>query len=98
MDLNGDTPTDNATIPNGLTNNTDYFIRFVNDDCNQVSTSKTEAQNSDDVTRTKVNIALDSSSYNPGQDFIKDTSYNEALFGNYRTDEVCPVTHRKKTR
>ena len=48
------------TPPNGLTNNTDYFIRFVNEDQPKLSTSKTEAQNNDDVTRTKVNIALGS--------------------------------------
>ena len=59
MDLNGDTPTTD-TPSNGLTNNTDYFIRFVNEDPIKPRTSKTEAQNNDDVTRTKVNIALGS--------------------------------------
>ena len=78
------------TPPNGLTNNTDYFIRFVNEDQISFHTSKTEAQNNDDVTRTKVNIALGSTVTPTGQDIIKDTLYNEALFGTYRTNEALP--------
>ena len=82
--------TDVATIPTGLTNNTDYFIRFVNDDQLSFHTTKTEAQNSDDATRVKVNIGLGSTITPTGQDFIKDQSYNENLYGNYRIDEVMP--------
>jgi len=80
--------TDNPNIPTGLTNNTDYFIRFVNDDQLSFHTTKSEAQNSDDATRVKVNIGLGSTITPTGQDFIKDQSYNENLYGNYRIDEV----------
>ena len=82
--------TDNPNIPTGLTNNTDYFIRFVNDDQLSFHTTKAEAQNSDDATRVKVNIGLGSTITPTGQDFIKDQSYDENLYGNYRMDEVLP--------
>ena len=48
------------TPPNGLTNNTDYFIRFVNESQISLHSSKSEAQNDNDNTRVKVNIALGS--------------------------------------
>tara|TARA_B100001057_G_scaffold147946_1_gene147884 strand:- start:134 stop:8017 length:7884 start_codon:yes stop_codon:yes gene_type:complete len=82
--------TDNPNIPTGLTNNTDYFIRFVNDDQISLHTTKTEAQNSDDATRVKVNVGLGATITPTGQDFIKDQSYDENLYGNYRMDEVLP--------
>ena len=78
------------TAPTGLTNNTDYFIRFVNSNQISLHTSKAEAQNNNDVTRVKVNIGLGTTSTPTGQDFIKDQLYNEALYGNYRTNEALP--------
>ena len=78
------------TAPTGLTNNTDYFIRFVNSNQISLHTSKAEAQNNNDVTRVKVNIGLGSTTTPTGQDFIKDQLYNEALYGNYRTNEALP--------
>ena len=82
--------TTTGTAPNGLTNNTDYFIRFVSDSQISLHASKTEAQNDNDNTRVKVNIALGSTTAITGQDFIKDQSYDSALYGFYKDDEVLP--------
>mgnify|MGYP001417431783 CR=1 FL=1 len=79
-----------GTPPNGLTNNTDYFIRFVNSSQISLHPSKSEAQNDDSNTRVKVNIALGSTTAINGQDFIRDQSYDAALYGFYKDDEVLP--------
>ena len=78
------------TAPTGLTNNTDYFIRFVSPDQISLHTTKTEAQNDDDLTRVKVNVGLGATTAVTGTDVIKDQSYNEDLYGTYRVDEVMP--------
>ena len=78
------------TPPNGLTNNTDYFIRFVNENQISLHSSKSEAQNDNDNTRVKVNVALGSTTAVTGQDFIKDQTYNSALYGFFKEDEVLP--------
>ncbi|MBR20674.1 MAG: hypothetical protein CMA64_11130 [Euryarchaeota archaeon] len=78
------------TPPNGVTNNTDYFIRHVNESQISIHASKSEAQNDNDVTRQKVNIALGSTTQTTGQDFIRDQTYDSALYGFYKDDEVLP--------
>ena len=65
------------TPPNGLTDNTDYFIRFVNEDQISLHTTKVEAQNNNDTTRVKINIALGTTTATTGQDIIKDTAYDD---------------------
>ena len=82
--------TTTGSAPSGLTNNTDYFIRFVNDNQISLHSSKSEAQNDNDNTRAKVNIALGSTTAITGQDFIKDQSYDSALYGFFKDDEVLP--------
>ena len=79
-----------GTAPGNLTNNTDYFIRFVNEDQLSLHSTKTESQNDDDLTRVKVNIGLGVVTSTNGTDLIKDQSYNENLYGNWRSDEVLP--------
>ncbi len=82
--------TTTSTAPSQLENNTDYFIRFVNEDQISLHTTKAEAQNDDDLTRVKVNIGLGTTVSTTGTDIIKDQSYDENLLGNWRTDEVLP--------
>ena len=57
--------------PSNLTNNTDYFIRFVNEDLLSLHSTKTESQNDDDPTRVKVNIGLGVVTSPNGTDLIK---------------------------
>ena len=78
------------TAPNGLTDNTDYYIRFVNEDQISLHTSKAEAQNNNDTTRLKVNINLGSTALPTGQDAVTDTAYDSALYGFYKEDETLP--------
>ena len=70
-----------GTAPNGLTNNTDYFVRFVNEDQLSIHTTKAEAQNNNNTSRVKINIALGTTTATTGQDFIKDTTYDLAFSG-----------------
>ena len=79
-----------GTAPNGLTNNTDYYIRFVNEDQLSLHTTKDEAQNNNDTSRVKINIALGVTTQTNGQDIIKDTAYDEALYGFFKEDETIP--------
>ena len=78
------------TPPNGLTDNTDYFIRFINEDQISLHTTKVEAQNNNDTTRVKINIALGTTTATTGQDIIKDTAYDDSLFGFYKDNEALP--------
>ena len=79
-----------GTPPNGLTNNTDYYIRFINEDQISLHETKDEAQNNNDTSRQKVNIALGTTTPTNGQDFVKDTTYDDSLYGFYKDDEVLP--------
>ena len=79
-----------ATAPTNLVNNTDYFIRFVNEDQISLHATKAESQNDNDLTRVKLNIGLGSLTAVTGSDIIKDQSYDENLYGNYRMDEAMP--------
>lgn len=78
------------TAPSGLTDNTDYFIRFVNADQISLHTTKAEAQNNDDTTRVKVNIALGTTTAVTGLDTIVDRAYDDALYGFYKENEALP--------
>ena len=78
------------TAPTGLTDNTDYYIRFVNEDQISLHASKSEAQNNNDTTRVKVNIGLGSTLSPTGIDQIKDRAYDDALYGFYKEDETLP--------
>jgi len=78
------------TAPTGLTDNTEYYIRFVNEDQISLHTSKSEAQNNNDTTRVKVNINLGSTVLPTGQDAVTDTAYDSALYGFYKEDETLP--------
>jgi len=79
-----------GTPPGGLTNNTDYFIRFVNEDQVSIHATKEEAQNNNDTSRQAVSIALGVTTQPNGQDFIKDITYDESLYGFYKDDEALP--------
>ena len=74
----------------GLSNNTDYFPRFVNEDLLSIHTTKSEAQNNNDTTRVRINIALGTQTSVSGTDIIKDTAYDDAYYGFYKTDETLP--------
>ena len=76
---------DKTIIENGF-----YIIRFVNENQISLHSSKSEAQNDNDNTRVKVNVALGSTTAITGQDFIKDQTYNSALYGFFKEDEVIP--------
>ncbi len=78
------------TPPSGLTNNTDYFVRFVNDSQLSLHASKTEAQNNNDVTRQKINIGLGTTVTATGIDQIRDQSYVDSLYGFCRDNEALP--------
>ena len=78
------------TAPTGLTDNTDYFIRFINEDQISFHTTKEEAQNNNDTSRVKINIALGTTVVPTGQDIVKDTAYDDTLYGFYRDNEVLP--------
>ena len=79
-----------GTPPSGLTNNTDYFIRFVNEDQVSIHATKEEAQNNNDTSRQAISIALGVTTSPNGQDFIKDTTYDDSLYGFYKDDETLP--------
>ena len=79
-----------GSAPTGLSNNTDYFIRFVNEDQLSIHTTKSEAQNNNDTTRVRINIALGTQTSVSGTDIIKDTAYDDAYYGFYKTDETLP--------
>jgi hypothetical protein len=79
-----------GTPPAGLTNNTDYFIRFVNEDQISVHETKEDAQNNNDTLRPKVNIALGVTTFPTTVDQIKDTAYDDSLYGFYKENEVMP--------
>ena len=78
------------TPPNGLTNNTDYYLRWATEDQLSVHTTKQEAQNNNDVTRVKVIIALGVTTSVTGTDIVKDTAYDDALYGFYKDNESLP--------
>ena len=82
--------TTTATPPNGLSNNTDYYIRWVNEDQLSVHATKAEAQNNNDTSRVKINIALGTQTSVTGTDNIQDTAYDDAYYGFYKTDETLP--------
>ena len=68
------------TAPNGLTDNTDYYIPFVNEDLISLHTSKAEAQNNNDTTRLKVNINLGPNSItNRFKMLSPDTAYDSVI-------------------
>ena len=79
-----------GTAPNGLVTNTDYYVRWVNEDQLSLHTTKTEAQNNNDTTRVKVNIALGTQTAITGVDIVRDTAYDDAYYGFYKTDETLP--------
>ena len=78
------------TPPNGLTNNTDYFVRWVNEDQLSLHATKAEAQNNNDTTRAKINVALGTQTSVTGLDVIKDTAYDDSYYGFYKTNEALP--------
>jgi len=78
------------TPPNGLTNNTDYYLRWVTEDQLSIHTTKQESQNNNDVTRVKVNIGLGATTAVVGTDLVVDTAYDNSLYGFYRDNETLP--------
>ena len=82
--------TTTGTPPNGLSNNTDYYLRFVNEDQLSLHTTKTLAQDNNDTTRIKINIALGTQTSVSGVDNISDTAYESSYYGFYKTDETLP--------
>ena len=78
------------TPPSQILSNTDYFIRFVNDSQISLHPSKAEAQNNNDVTRQKINVALGITTPVTGIDTIRDQTYNDSLYGFYRETEALP--------
>ena len=79
-----------GTPPNGLSSNTDYYIRWVNEDQLSLHTTKAEAQNNNDTNRVKINIALGTQTSVSGVDIIQDTAYDSSYYGFYKTDETLP--------
>jgi hypothetical protein len=79
-----------GSAPNGLTNNTDYYVRWVNEDQLSLHATKAEAQNNDNVTRVNINIALGTQTSVTGLDVIKDTAYDDSYYGFYKTNEALP--------
>ena len=79
-----------GTAPNGLTNSTDYYVRWVSEDQLSLHSTKAEAQNNNDTTRVKINIALGTQTSVTGTDIVKDTAYDDAYYGFYKTDETLP--------
>ena len=79
-----------GSAPNGLTTSTDYFVRWVNEDQLSLHATKAEAQNNNDTTRVKINIALGTQTSVSGTDIVKDTAYDDAYYGFYKTDEALP--------
>ena len=79
-----------GTPPSGLTNNTDYYVRLVNEDQLSLHTTKSEAQNNNNTSRQKINVALGAVTQPTGQDLIKDKTYDDSLYGFYKDDEVLP--------
>ncbi len=79
-----------GTPPNGLSTNTDYYLRFVNEDQLSVHTSKAEAQDNNDTTRDRINIALGTQTSVSGIDIIQDTAYDSSYYGFYKEDETLP--------
>ena len=63
----------------------------------QVSYNKNEAQNNNDTTRVRINIALGTQTSVSGTDIIKDTAYDDAYYGFYKTDETLPKKCNSKT-
>ena len=82
--------TSTGTVPTNLTNNTTYYLRFI--DANTISfhSTKDEAQNNDDATRVKINIGVGETVVPDGTDTIDDQSYDNTLFGYYRKNEAMP--------
>ena len=78
------------TAPTGLATNTQYYLRFVNEDQLSVHTSKAEAQNNNNTSRVKINIALGTQTAITGSDTIQDTAYDSSYYGFYKTDETLP--------
>ena len=78
------------TAPQNLVDNTDYFIRFVNEDQISVHSTKAEAQNNNDTTRVKLNVALGATTTPTAVDTIIDTTYDDALYGFYAENETLP--------
>ena len=79
-----------GTPPNGLSTNTDYYLRFVNEDQLSVHTSKAEAQNNNDTSRVRINIGLGTQTSVSGIDIVQDTAYDSSYYGFYKTDETLP--------
>jgi len=79
-----------GSAPNGLTTNTDYYVRWVNEDQLSLHASKAEAQNNNDTTRVKINIALGTQTSVSGVDVVRDTAYDDSYYGFYKTDETLP--------
>ena len=79
-----------GSAPTGLTNSTDYYVRWVSEDQLSLHSTKAEAQNNNDTTRVKINIALGTQTSVTGTDIVKDTAYDDAYYGFYKTDETLP--------
>ncbi len=72
-----------GTAATGLVNNTDYFIRYQDDNHFSLHTTSVEARNN-----TNRIVITDGSG--TGTQTISDTNYDELLEGNYLSDEVLP--------
>ena len=79
-----------GSAPSGISSNTDYYVRWVSEDQLSLHTSKAEAQNNNDTSRVKINIALGTQTSISGTDIIKDTAYDDTYYGFYKTDETLP--------
>lgn len=83
-----------GAAPANLSNGGTYFLRVVDPDSISLHSTKDEAQNDNNLTRQKINIANGSTITPSSNDTLSDTTYSTSLEGFFKDNEAMP---RKST-